>query len=94
MLHALSKGDQLGDEEKEKIVTKLVAYTGVSKDYWEKANLRVNQPQFSQEVLRNTQEVTGAWIPATKEFRRIFWVSMHFMIRNHLISVLHLLRHL
>ena len=56
---ALSKGDQLGDEEKEKIVTKLVAYTGVSKDYWEKANLRVNQPQFSQEVLRNTQEVTG-----------------------------------
>jgi carboxypeptidase C (cathepsin A) len=56
---ALLKGDQLTAEDREKILTKLVAYTGLSKDYWEKANLRVNQPQYSQELLRNTQEVAG-----------------------------------
>jgi carboxypeptidase C (cathepsin A) len=51
---ALMKGDQLGDDERERILTKLVAYTGLSKDYWEKANLRVIQPQYSQELLRNS----------------------------------------
>lgn len=56
---ALLKGDQLGSDEREKILNKLVAYTGLGKDYWDKANLRVNQPQFSQELLRNSQEVAG-----------------------------------
>ncbi len=56
---ALLKGDQLAADEREKILNKLVAYTGLSKDYWEKANLRVNQPQYSQELLRNSQEVAG-----------------------------------
>ena len=56
---ALLKGDQLSSDEREKILTKLVAYTALSKDYWEKANLRVNQPQYSQELLRNSQEVAG-----------------------------------
>lgn len=56
---ALLKGDQLSADEREKILTKLVAYTGLGKDYWDKANLRVNQPQFSQELLRNSQEVAG-----------------------------------
>lgn len=56
---ALLKGDQLSADEREKILAKLVAYTGLAKDYWDKANLRVNQPQFSQELLRNSQEVAG-----------------------------------
>ena len=56
---ALLKGDQLETEEREKVLSKLVAYSGLSKDYWDKAKLRVNQPQFSQELLRNTQEVAG-----------------------------------
>jgi carboxypeptidase C (cathepsin A) len=56
---ALMKGDQLGDDEREKVLNKLVAFTGISKDYWDKANLRVNQPQFSQELLRNSGVAVG-----------------------------------
>ena len=57
--NALMKGDQLGADEREKVLNKLVAYTGLSKDYWDKANLRVIQPQFSQELLRNSGIAVG-----------------------------------
>ena len=56
---ALIKGDLLSADEKEKVLNKLVVYTGISKDYWEKANLRVNQPQFAQELLRNSGLTVG-----------------------------------
>ncbi|MFT3682506.1 MAG: hypothetical protein QM791_19780 [Ferruginibacter sp.] len=56
---ALIKGDLLSADEREKVLAKLVAYTGISKDYWEKANLRVNQPQFAQELLRNSGMTVG-----------------------------------
>ena len=56
---ALLKGDQLSADDREKILNKLVGYTGLSKDYWDKANLRVNQPQFSQELLRNSGIAVG-----------------------------------
>ena len=44
--NALMKGDQLGADERERELNKLVAYTGLSKTYWDRANLRVNQGQF------------------------------------------------
>lgn len=56
---ALLKGDQLNATERETILNKLVSYTGIGKDYWDKANLRVNQPQFAQEVLRNSGMMVG-----------------------------------
>ena len=56
---ALLKGDQLGAEEKEKVLIKLVGYTGINKDYWEKANLRVKQPQYAQELLRSSGLTVG-----------------------------------
>jgi len=56
---ALQKGDMLGDVEKDQILTKLSGYTGVSKDYWSKANLRVSQPAFCQELLRNDRLTVG-----------------------------------
>ncbi len=56
---ALIKGDALGADEKERILNKLVTYTGLSKDYWNNANLRVSQPQFSEELLRTTHEEVG-----------------------------------
>ena len=56
---ALMKGDQLSDDEKEKVLNKLVAYSGLSKDYWSKANLRVNEPQYAQELLRSTGLTVG-----------------------------------
>lgn len=56
---ALLKGDELSDGEREKILNRLATYTGLSKDYWDKANLRVNQPQYSQELLRNSGLAVG-----------------------------------
>lgn len=56
---ALIKGDAISAEEKENILNKLYAYTGISKEYWNNANLRVMQPQFCQELLRGTHEELG-----------------------------------
>jgi carboxypeptidase C (cathepsin A) len=56
---ALMQGDQLSAADRDKVLTKLAAYSGLSKDYWDKANLRVNQPQFAQELLRGTGEMVG-----------------------------------
>ncbi|MBI2731675.1 MAG: carboxypeptidase [Sphingobacteriales bacterium] len=56
---ALQKGDQLSAEERDRTLNKLVAITGLSKDYWDKANLRVIQPQYSQELLRSEGIAVG-----------------------------------
>ena len=56
---ALQKGDGLTDAEKAQIAAKLSGYTGLSKEYWLKANLRVSQPAFSQELLRDEHQSVG-----------------------------------
>ena len=56
---ALLKGDNLPAEQRTAIINKLSAYTGLGKDYIDKANLRVNQPQYAQELLRNEGEAVG-----------------------------------
>lgn len=56
---ALMKGNNLEPAEKDKVLDKLSAYTGLSKDYLTKANLRVTEPQFTQELLRNEHETVG-----------------------------------
>ena len=56
---ALIKGDKISDEEKNQVATKLSAYTGLSKNYLLKANLRVNEPQFTQELLRDQHLSVG-----------------------------------
>lgn len=56
---ALMKGDRLSDAEKESILNKLSGYTGLSKEYLARANLRVTEPQFTQELLRNEHLTTG-----------------------------------
>ncbi|HRH50529.1 MAG TPA: hypothetical protein PLP23_17370 [Panacibacter sp.] len=56
---ALMKGDQLTDAEKANVLNKLSAFTGLSKDYLTKANLRVNEPQFTQELLREDHLTVG-----------------------------------
>ena len=56
---ALTKGDKLEAAEKDQIATKLSAYTGLSKDYILKANLRVSEPQYTQELLRNEHLTVG-----------------------------------
>ncbi len=56
---ALMKGDHLSDAEKENILTKVAGFTGLSKDFLLRANLRVTEPQFAQELLRNEHMIVG-----------------------------------
>ncbi len=57
--NALMKGDAISDSEKEDIAGKLSSFTGLSKDYILKANLRVSEPQFTKELLRQDHETVG-----------------------------------
>lgn len=50
---ALIKGGWLTDTEKERIAEKMSYYTGLSKDYCLKANLRVEENRFYKELRRN-----------------------------------------
>ncbi len=56
---ALAKGDRLGEAERKAVAEKLHRYTGLSADYWVRANLRVRESQFCQELLREKREVVG-----------------------------------
>ena len=56
---ALLKGDRLTESEKANIAQKLADYSGLSKDYWLKANLRVVNSDFFQELLRNEGLTVG-----------------------------------
>ena len=56
---ALMKGDHITDAEKEIILTKLSGFTGLSKEYLSRANLRVTEPQFAQELLRSEHMIVG-----------------------------------
>ncbi len=56
---ALMKGDKLDAAEKDHIASKISAYTGLNKDYVLKANLRVSEPQYTEELLRNEHLTVG-----------------------------------
>ncbi len=56
---ALNKGSSLPASERLAVLRQLSAYTGLSQDYLDKANLRVNLAQFNQELSRSKGMVTG-----------------------------------
>jgi carboxypeptidase C (cathepsin A) len=56
---ALMKGARLSAAEKQAVARELSRYTGLSEDYWIKANLRVTLPQFMAELQRSRALVTG-----------------------------------
>ena len=56
---ALIQGDILAPEEKEKMAQKLSYYTGLSANYYEDNNLRVNIYRFSRELLRKQKRTIG-----------------------------------
>ncbi len=56
---ALFKGDQLTEEGKDAIAEQLSAYSGCSKEFWLRANLRVTASEFFQELLRDGGETVG-----------------------------------
>jgi carboxypeptidase C (cathepsin A) len=56
---ALFKGDQLSAEAREEVASQLAHYTGTSKEYWLKADLRVRAQEFFAEILRDQGSVLG-----------------------------------
>jgi carboxypeptidase C (cathepsin A) len=56
---ALYKGDQLSSADRTKIANRLSTLSGVSADYWLKADLRVQASEFFQELLREEANTVG-----------------------------------
>jgi carboxypeptidase C (cathepsin A) len=56
---ALEKGSSLPAAERAAVIRQLSAYTGLSPDYLDKANLRVNLAQFNEELARSKGMVAG-----------------------------------
>lgn len=56
---ALNKGADLDAASMNAIAQKLHNYTGLSVEYLKKANLRVRGPQFAQELLSDSNQITG-----------------------------------
>jgi carboxypeptidase C (cathepsin A) len=59
--NALMKGDNLTELEKNNIALKIASFIGLSKEYILKANLRIKQPQFTQELLRDDHTTIGRY---------------------------------
>ena len=56
---ALLKGDKLGDAERRAVLAGLSRYTGLSEDYWDRANLRINEGRFTKELMRTAGTTVG-----------------------------------
>ncbi len=56
---ALDRGSSLGADERAAVVRRLVAFTGLSEDYWNRADLRVALRQWMAEANRAHGQNTG-----------------------------------
>lgn len=56
---ALTQGNDLQDEERLLIARKLARYTGLSEDYIESTNLRIEILRFTKELLRHERRTVG-----------------------------------
>jgi carboxypeptidase C (cathepsin A) len=55
----LFKGNHATAAERQTVLQGLARYTGVSAEYWDKANLRMDEGHFLQELMRNKGVVVG-----------------------------------
>jgi carboxypeptidase C (cathepsin A) len=55
----LFKGVRATPEERATVLAGLARYTGLSEAYWDKANLRIDEGRFLQELMRNKGMVVG-----------------------------------
>lgn len=56
---ALTKGDRMSAEERNDAISKLARFTGLSKTYIDLADLRIDEPHFTKELLRDQKKTTG-----------------------------------
>ena len=55
----LYKGSRASQAERERVLAGMERFTGISADYWDKANLRVDEAHFAKELLRDRGKVVG-----------------------------------
>ena len=55
----LFKGARATPQERKTVLEGLARFTGLSEDYWDKANLRIDEGRFLQELMRNKGVVVG-----------------------------------
>jgi carboxypeptidase C (cathepsin A) len=58
-LSALVKGNRLGEAERKAIAQKVSRFSGLSAEFIEQANLRVTDPRFRKELLRDRRLMIG-----------------------------------
>lgn len=56
---ALAQGASLSDQDRKNIISSLTRFTGLSADYVEKSNLRIQPGRFQQALLGDSQSVIG-----------------------------------
>jgi carboxypeptidase C (cathepsin A) len=56
---ALFKGSRLTDAERRELLAGMARFTGLSEDYWDRADLRIDESQFAKELLRHRRETSG-----------------------------------
>jgi carboxypeptidase C (cathepsin A) len=56
---ALAKGDRLSPQERQDVIDHLARYTGLSKTYIDESNLRIDEPHFTKELLRDQRKTIG-----------------------------------
>lgn len=57
--YALSQGSRLPARERSAIIRRLAAVTGLSEDYIDRVNLRIEHQRFFRELLRSRRQVVG-----------------------------------
>ncbi len=55
----LYKGNRASDGDRERVLEGMQRFTGISADYWDKANLRIDESRFAKELLRDRSKVVG-----------------------------------
>ena len=55
----LLKGHRASTEERARVLAGMERFTGISADYWDKANLRIDESRFAKELLRDKGMNTG-----------------------------------
>ena len=56
---ALFKGSRISPADKAEMAQKLAAYSGLSSDFWKRADLKVTASEFFQEFMRGEGKTTG-----------------------------------
>jgi carboxypeptidase C (cathepsin A) len=55
----LHQGNHASAEERQRVLVGMQCFTGISADYWDKANLRMDEGRFTKQLLRERSKVVG-----------------------------------